>query len=110
MKKKLKGLSALRFGSEYNYSNDKTKVTLYNTVIADNVKEQLLSEFAEADIYLTNDIAAKAGTRVEHSSLLNTWNLAPRLSIAYKFPDNSQASFAYGILPGPGEKKFTQHR
>ncbi len=104
--KKLPGLSALRFGSEYNYSNDKTDVTLYNGKSIEAVKENILSEFAEADIYITNDIAAKIGTRAEHSSLLDKWNIAPRLSLAYKLSDNSQASFAYGIFYQDPEKKY----
>ena len=107
IEKKLKGLSAVRFGSEYNYSNDKTDFTLYNgNKFRDAVKENLLSGFAEADIYITNDIAAKIGTRGEHSSLLNRWNIAPRLSLAYKFTDNSQASFAYGIFYQDPEKRY----
>ncbi len=105
VEKKLKGLSALRFGEEYNYSNDKTTVTFYNGINEGTVKENLLSTFAEADIYITNDIAVKAGTRAEHSSLLNTWNLAPRLSLAYKFADNSQASLAYGIFYQDPERR-----
>src|SRR5438045_3904717 len=106
IEKKLSGLSAVRFGSEYNYSNDKTDVTLYNNKNVETVKENLLSEFAEADIYITNDIAAKIGTRAEHSSLLDKWNVAPRLSLAYKFTDNSQASFAYGIFYQNPEKRY----
>lgn len=107
VEKRLKGISAFRVGSEYNYSDDKNEVILYNgTTFSNNVKENLLSGFAEADIYITNDIAAKIGTRAEHSNLLDKWNLAPRLSLAYKFADNSQASFAYGIFYQNPEKKY----
>ncbi len=107
IEKKLKGLSALRFGSEYNYSNDKTDFTLYNgNKSTETVRENLLSGFAETDIYITNDIAAKIGTRAEHSSLLDKWNIAPRISLAYKFADNSQASVAYGIFYQDPEKKY----
>ena len=106
IEKRLKGLSMLRFGSEYNYSNDKTDVTLYNAKNSAAVKENIVSGFAETDIYITNDIAAKIGTRAEHSSLLNKWNIAPRLSLAYKLIDNSQLSFAYGIFYQDPEKKY----
>jgi vitamin B12 transporter len=106
IEKRLKGLSMLRFGSEYNYSNDKTDITLYNAKNSSTLKENILSGFAETDIYITNDIAAKIGTRAEHSSLLNKWNIAPRLSLAYKLVDNSQLSFAYGIFYQDPEKKY----
>lgn len=106
IEKKLNGLSAVRFGSEYNYSNDKTEIIVSNGKINEAVKENIASGFAEADIYITNDIAAKFGTRVEHSGLLNKWDVAPRLSLAYKFKDNSQASFAYGIFYQDPEKRY----
>ncbi|MDQ6756814.1 MAG: TonB-dependent receptor [Bacteroidota bacterium] len=107
IEKKLKGISAVRFGSEYNYSSDKTDFSANNSNKSSSViKENILSGFAETDIYITNDIAAKIGTRAEHSSLLNKWNAVPRISLAYKFADNSQASLAYGIFFQDPEKKF----
>lgn len=106
IEKKLTGLSALRLGSEYNYSNDSTDVIFYNGKSTQTIQENLVSGFAEADIYITNDIAAKIGTRAEHSSLIDQWNVAPRLSLAYKLTDNSQASFAYGIFYQAPEKRY----
>jgi vitamin B12 transporter len=107
LERRLKGLSAVRFGSEYNYSRDSTDLILYNgSKSGGTIKENIIAGFAEADIYLTNDIAAKIGSRLEHSSLLNKWNIAPRLSVAYKFADNSQASVAYGIFYQDPEKKY----
>ncbi len=107
IEKKLYGLSAIRFGSEYNYSNERSEFTLYNGDKSRGyIKENLLSGFSEADIYVTNDIAAKIGTRAEHSALLDKWNIAPRVSLAYKLADNSQASFAYGIFYQDPERKY----
>jgi len=107
IEKKLVGLSAVRFGSEYNYSNDRNEFTLYNGNINSNrVKEKLFSGFGETDIYITNDIALKIGARAEHSYLLQKWNLAPRLSLAYKLSDNGQLSFAYGIFYQDPEKRY----
>lgn len=107
LEKRLKGLSALRFGSEYNYSNDKTVYTDFNgNTYPGSVKEHINSVFAEADIYITNDVAAKAGTRFEHSALLGKTNIAPRLSIAYKLGKGSQASLAYGIFYQNPERRY----
>jgi hypothetical protein len=107
LEKKLKGLSAIRFGSDYFYSNEKTTYTLYNgTSYDETVKDNFASLFGEADLYITNDLAAKVGTRLEHSALLNKWNIAPRVSLAYKFKDDSQASFAYGIFYQNPERKI----
>ncbi len=107
MEKKLLNLSAIRFGSEYNYSNEKTNYILYNgTQYPQTVKENLWAGFAETDVYLTNDIATKVGARAEHSQLLDKWNLAPRVSLAYKFQDNSQISLAYGIFYENPDRKY----
>ena len=107
LEKRLKGLSAVRFGSEYNYSNDKSVYTDYSgNKYPGSVKEHINSVFAEADIYITNDVAAKAGTRFEHSALLDKTNIAPRLSIAYKLGKGSQASLAYGIFYQNPERRY----
>jgi hypothetical protein len=105
--RKLKGLSAIRFGSEYNYSKDAADFTLYNgMVFPQNLEEQITAGFAEADIYLTNDLAAKFGTRLEHSKLLDKTNLAPRVSLAYKTGRESQLSVAYGIFYQNPEQRY----
>lgn len=105
--KKLKSLSAIRFGSEYFYSNEKSTYTLYDgTKFNERIEDNLVAAFAEADIYVTNDLAVKAGTRLEHSQVIDKINIAPRISIAYKFKDNSQASFAYGIFYQNPERRY----
>lgn len=105
--KRLMGISVVRFGGEYNYSNDKYHYTLYNgQKFSSSIVENLKSLFAETDIYITNDLAAKIGGRFESSSLLNRNNIAPRVSLAYKTGKQSQASLAYGIFYQNPEKKY----
>jgi hypothetical protein len=105
--KRLKGLSAIRFGSEYNRSNDKLIYTAYdNQQYPGDVNENINSLFAEADIYITNTLAAKVGTRFEHSSILDKTNMAPRVSIAYKLSKGEQASLAYGVFYQNPERKY----
>lgn len=107
LEKKLKGLTAIRFGSDYFYSNEKTTYTLFDGKKFDEkIIDNLFAGFAESDIYLTNSLAAKIGTRVEHSAIINKWNIAPRISLAYKLADYSQASFAYGIFYQNPERKL----
>ncbi len=99
---KLIGLSALRFGSEYFYSKEKSQFNQFNSAITDH----LTAAFAESDIYLTNDIAAKIGLRAEYSALLQRTNLAPRASIAYKLNKDAQLSFDYGIFYQKPERTY----
>ncbi len=107
LEKKLKGLNIVRFGSDYFYSEEKSTYILYDgTRFPGTVNDNLVSVFAETDIYITNSLAAKLGSRLEHSNLISKWNIAPRVSVAYKFADNSQASFAYGLFYQNPERKY----
>jgi hypothetical protein len=99
LERRLRGLSALRFGSEYNYSSDpSTYIDHNNNRYGGTLTQHITALFAETDIYLTNALAAKLGGRAEHSSYLNRTNLAPRASLAYKTGKESQASVAYGVF------------
>lgn len=116
LEKKLKGLSAIRFGLEYNFSDDDLVYTSFDgQSYPGSVREHIKSVFGEADVYATNDLVLKVGIRAEHSSTLDKANIAPRLSLAYKLGKGSQASLAYGIfyqnperryLPSPNELTF----
>jgi vitamin B12 transporter len=97
--KKLNGLNVLRFGGEYFYNNDRNFFAQnLEPQKTTNVKDHLKAGFAEVDLYATNDLAAKIGGRFEHSSLLKKLNVAPRVSVAYKLGEASQASVAYGMF------------
>ena len=107
LEKRLKGLTALRFGSEFNYSNEKSVFKTYNgQQYPGRLKENVKSFFAESDIYVTNNLAAKIGTRVENSSITDKTNIAPRLSLAYKFSKQAQTSLAYGIFYQDPESRY----
>lgn len=90
--KKLGGISSIRFGTEYWYSNN--RFTFNDTVrkLVDNYS----ATFAEANVYLTNDIAAQIGARFEYSSVIKKADVAPRVSLAYKTSKDAQISLAYG--------------
>jgi len=95
--KRITGISVLRFGGEYWYAYTRTQYKnyySYNSLLQDN----FTSLFGEADLYITNGLAAKLGGRFEQSSLLNRANIAPRLSFAYKTGMDAQMSLAYGVF------------
>ncbi|HMG68216.1 MAG TPA: TonB-dependent receptor, partial [Chitinophagaceae bacterium] len=64
--KRLFGISTIRFGTEYMYGVNKST---YNG-LRSNLIENFQSVFAETDIFVTNDLAAKIGGRFEHSSII----------------------------------------
>ena len=92
----------LRFGVENflakdNYSSNDTLHTL---------EDNLTAAFVEGDIYITDNFAAKIGTRFEHSSFLNKSSLAPRFSVAYRFDKGGQLNVAYGIFFQKPENQY----
>ncbi|MEO5946098.1 MAG: TonB-dependent receptor, partial [Chitinophagaceae bacterium] len=96
-----------RFGTEYNYSNDHLTYTAYNDQqYSNSLKEDIKSFFAEGDVYATNDLAIKGGLRLEHSSILDKINIAPRFSLAYKLGKGTQASLAYGVFYQNPDRKY----
>ncbi len=99
---KLTGLNAIRFGAEHWYSQDMNHFNKYKITLDDH----LTSVFAEGDVYITKNLAAKAGTRLEYSSLLGKTDLAPRLSLAYKLTRQGQAALAYGVFYQKPERNY----
>ena len=107
LERRFNRLNMIRWGGEYNFSEDKSVYTAANNVnFASQLNEHMKSLFVETDLYITNNIAAKVGGRLEHSSLLDKYNLAPRISLAYKTGKQSQASLAYGVFYQSPETKY----
>lgn len=92
--KRLAGISSVRFGAEYQHAYNTTTVNDTLHKLTDNYT----AGFAETDIYLTNELAAKLGVRAEYSSVIKKADIAPRLSLAYKTGKDGQLSVAYGIF------------
>lgn len=92
IEKKLMGISSLRFGSEDWYSSNTTEARGRQYLL----EGHLTSLFAETDIYLSNALALKAGSRMEYASVINKYAVAPRLSLAYKAGQGGQVGLAYG--------------
>src|SRR5678815_665586 len=85
--KKMFGISTVRFGGEYMYSVSNAN---FNDTFISNLHDNYKALFAETDIYITNDLAAKIGGRFEHSSIISKVNIAPRISLAYKVGKGGQ--------------------
>lgn len=90
--KRISGISVVNFGGEYWYNYTNTTFNNATYVLKDN----FAALFSEADLYITNNLAAKVGARFEHSSIINKANIAPRISLAYKTSPGAQMSLVYG--------------
>lgn len=107
LEKNIAGLSAVRLGTEFLHYNEDGYVTdIHSEEYTSELTENLWAPYIESDIYLLPQLALRAGLRAEHSGLFNRWNAAPRLSLAYRFTDKGQVSFAYGIFYQNPENKY----
>ncbi|NOY47894.1 MAG: TonB-dependent receptor [Chlorobi bacterium] len=87
----------LNFGAEYFATN--FDETFSNTTIAPptyGFNNNIAAAFTEADVFFSKKLALKAGVRAEYSELFKEFNVAPRLSLAYKTSKKGQVSLAYG--------------
>lgn len=84
--------NTLLFGTEIHRINLQTTYNDQSYALQDNYA----AAFAESKIYLARKLAGRVGLRSEYSSVLNRFNLAPRLSFAYKTGEYSQVSLAAG--------------
>lgn len=102
----------LYFGAEYFKTDFEEQ---YNDEFVDNARygfnNNIAAAFAEADIFISKNLAFKTGLRGEYSELFDSFTLAPRATMAYKISSKSQLSLAYGDFyqnPSSNVLKFNQ--
>ena len=90
--RRLPNNNSLLFGTEASRVNLKNSVAGTNYALHDDYG----AVFVESQTYLGRKFALQSGLRAEYSSVVNRFNLAPRVSMAYKTGAYSQVSLAYG--------------
>ena len=103
----------LYFGAEYFATNFTEN---YSDAFINDAKygfdNNIAAVFAEADIFISKNLAFKTGVRAEYSQLFKEGSMAPRVSLAYKTSGKSQLSLAYGNFyqnPSSAILKFNQN-
>ena len=84
------GVEAIR----REYSSQLGLVT--NSPASFQFTETVSSTFAETDVFVSNNLVARAGVRAEYNSLLRQASLDPRISMALRTGASGQVSLAYG--------------
>lgn len=106
VERKFSGLNAFRFGGEIWYNKDASDIrSLYYNGPA-GIEDTYGAVFAEADVYLSKNLAFRPGLRAEYSRLTGKANLAPRASLSYKIAPQMQLTFDYGIFYQTPERKY----
>ena len=104
--KRFGAINTLRFGAEVWNNADSTKYTNLAGTFPTKVTDFYTAIFAESDLYLSNNVAFRPGIRIEHSGLLNRWNIAPRAALSYKVDKNSQFTIDYGMFYQTPERRY----
>ncbi|HQS34693.1 MAG TPA: TonB-dependent receptor, partial [Sediminibacterium sp.] len=104
--KRFGAINTIRFGTEVWNNTDSSRFQNINGLFPSKVNDFYKAGFAEADLYITNELAFRPGVRIEHSSLLNKMNIAPRAALSYKLGKNSQVTADYGIFYQTPERRY----
>jgi vitamin B12 transporter len=90
----------LKYGGSNNFNNyslgykntgDTNKVSL-------SMDDYISATYIESEHQILHKWALRVGGRYEYASLIDKYNVAPRLSVAYKTSKQSQVSLAYGAF------------
>jgi hypothetical protein len=90
----LNGRSLIRTGAEVYFGSREDR---YNT-LSRSFENDMQAAFTEGEFYIGDNLVARAGARIEHSSYIADWNIAPRLSLGIKAGKRGQVSLAYGTF------------
>ncbi len=88
--------TTLRAGAEWLMNSHDQYWQSSNDTIRIDYENHNLAAFAEAELYASKHFMTRIGIRAEHSSYLDRFNIAPRITAAYKLNETSQFSVAYG--------------
>lgn len=95
----------LRYSQNINFGSEDSLIEL-------GFDDHILGAFIESEIKFSKNFALRPGIRSEYSSILDRFNLSPRLAFAVKTSKNSQFSGAWGLYfqnPEADYIKFKQH-
>ncbi|MEN8229487.1 MAG: TonB-dependent receptor [Bacteroidota bacterium] len=85
----------IRMGTELIHETYGQEIELDSTIRLE-LNNLQPSMFVESEIKLSTNFSLRLGARGEYSSLLETADVSPRISAAYKTGTNSQVSLGYG--------------
>jgi hypothetical protein len=94
--------NTLTLGTEYHVINLSNFFNQYELSLKDNYS----ALFAETEFYGSSKLAIRAGLRGEYTSVINRFNIAPRVSVAQKTGQYSQVSLAAGRFYQTPEKNY----
>ncbi|MEM6967259.1 MAG: carboxypeptidase-like regulatory domain-containing protein, partial [Bacteroidota bacterium] len=86
----------VNYGIDYLQEQHEMRFPKAERSNGNDLLQNTLGSFVEADYYFSKNSAVKAGLRAEYSTLLQKVILDPRITVAQKLSKHSQISAAYG--------------
>jgi hypothetical protein len=96
LKKRFNSRFKLNFGVEHFTTNFNETFSAEDLNASYGFKNNNTGAFVESDIIFSKQLALKVGLRADNYELSNEFQIAPRISLAYKTSKNGQLSLAYG--------------
>ncbi|NBA86791.1 TonB-dependent receptor plug domain-containing protein [Emticicia sp. CRIBPO] len=94
--------NSIVFGSEFHAIRVGNIYGGYDVSLKDNYS----AVFTESEFYVSPKLAARVGLRGEYTSVIDEFNVAPRLSLAYKVGKYAQFSLAAGRFYQTPDKNY----
>ncbi len=87
------------YGAEVFAQNDNRAFSMVgeDQTYIDTLNRIIPATFASMDYFFNKDLAVKVGLRYEYNTAINTQELSPRLTVAYKLSKAAQISAAAGM-------------
>lgn len=96
LKKRFNNRFKLNFGVEQFLTDFSERFEDGTVNATTGFNNNITAAFTEADLVFSRDLALKVGVRADYSSIFKSFDIAPRVALAYKTSKNSQMSLAYG--------------
>ena len=86
------------YGAEVFAQNDQRAFSMVDTEykFIDTLNRFIPATFASMDYFFNQDLAVKVGLRYEYNTVIETQEISPRLTVAYKLSKKAQVSAAAG--------------
>lgn len=88
------GTNVFTLGGEYVVDDINDEISAYNYLIDQNTKN--IGVFLQSDWELLPSLNLLSGFRLDHHSLVDNIIMSPRLSLLYKYKENTQYRLSYG--------------
>jgi outer membrane cobalamin receptor len=99
----------LNFGAEQFFVDYGEDISTTSGNFNTDLDYGLIAAFAEAEIFISNELAFKTGLRADYYGVNNQLKISPRLSMAYSLTQSSQISLAYGNFYQQAQNNIQQY-